>query len=275
MKTICVTGDAGFIGSAIKKELIKRGYEVFGLEKWIYQRVRWQDRLHEYLVDKNPDAVIHVGACSDTQNQDVTEMMKLNAESTFIISDWCQFRKIPMIYSSSASVYGNNNSPETLYAWSKYLGEQFVIKCGGLALRYYNVYGLDESHKGKMASVIYQSFLKSRRGEKVSLFPLMPMRDFVYINDVVSANLYALENYETLKGGWYDVGTGTARSFEDIMTIMNLKYDYLPKTNIPKLYQHFTQADERRFMKGWKPEYDLKRGVTEYLDLLKLSIPMI
>ena len=202
-------------------------------------------------------------------------MMVLNAESTFIIADWCQFKKIPLIYSSSASVYGNNNSPETLYAWSKYLGEQFVIKCNGLALRYYNVYGMDESHKGNMASVIYQSFLKNRRGEKITLFPLMPMRDFVYINDVVSANLYALENYDSLRGGWYDVGTSNASTFEDLMAIMDLKYIYLPENNIPNFYQNFTQADERKFMKGWKPEYDLNRGVTEYLDLLKLSIPMI
>ena len=275
MRKICVTGNEGFIGSAVSKELEKRGYEVIGLEKWIYQRPRWQDRLHEYLVDKQPDAVFHIGACSDTQNTNVSEMMVLNAESTFIIADWCQFKKIPLIYSSSASVYGNNNSPETLYAWSKYLGEQFVIKCNGLALRYYNVYGMDESHKGNMASVIYQSFLKNRRGEKITLFPLMPMRDFVYINDVVSANLYALENYDSLRGGWYDVGTSNASTFEDLMAIMDLKYIYLPENNIPNFYQNFTQADERKFMKGWKPEYDLKRGVTEYLDLLKLSIPMI
>ena len=275
MRKICVTGNEGFIGSAVSKELEKRGYEVIGLEKWIYQRPRWQDRLHEYLVDKQPDAVFHIGACSDTQNTNVSEMMVLNAESTFIIADWCQFKKIPLIYSSSASVYGNNNSPETLYAWSKYLGEQFVIKCNGLALRYYNVYGMDESHKGNMASVIYQSFLKNRRGEKITLFPLMPMRDFVYINDVVSANLYALENYDSLRGGWYDVGTSNASTFEDLMAIMDLKYIYLPENNIPNFYQNFTQADERKFMKGWKPEYDLNRGVTEYLDLLKLSIPMI
>ena len=275
MRKICVTGNEGFIGSAVSKELEKRGYEVIGLEKWIYQRPRWQDRLHEYLVDKQPDAVFHIGACSDTQNTNVSEMMVLNAESTFIIADWCQFKKIPLIYSSSASVYGNNNSPETLYAWSKYLGQQFVIKCNGLALRYYNVYGMDESHKGNMASVIYQSFLKNRRGEKITLFPLMPMRDFVYINDVVSANLYALENYDSLRGGWYDVGTSNASTFEDLMAIMDLKYIYLPENNIPNFYQNFTQADERKFMKGWKPEYDLNRGVTEYLDLLKLSIPMI
>ena len=275
MRKICVTGNEGFIGSAVSKELEKRGYEVIGLEKWIYQRPRWQDRLHEYLVDKQPDAVFHIGACSDTQNTNVSEMMVLNAESTFRIADWCQFKKRPLIYSSSASVYGNNNSPETLYAWSKYLGEQFVIKCNGLALRYYNVYGMDESHKGNMASVIYQSFLKNRRGEKITLFPLMPMRDFVYINDVVSANLYALENYDSLRGGWYDVGTSNASTFEDLMAIMDLKYIYLPENNIPNFYQNFTQADERKFMKGWKPEYDLNRGVTEYLDLLKLSIPMI
>ena len=275
MIKICVTGNEGFIGSAVSKELEKRGYEVIGLEKWIYQRARWQDRLHEYLVDKQPDAVFHIGACADTQNTNVSEMMVLNAESTSVIAEWCQFKKIPMIYSSSASIYGNNNSPETLYAWSKYLGEQFATKSGAVALRYFNVYGMNEMHKGNMASIICQSFLKDRKGEKIELFPTQPMRDFVYINDVVSANLYALNNYNMARGGWFDVGSGQVSTFEQIMNLMNLKYEYTPESKIPKFYQNYTKADGRNFMKGWNPEYSLERGVSEYLDLLKVSMPLI
>jgi ADP-L-glycero-D-manno-heptose 6-epimerase len=275
MTKVCVTGNNGFIGSALTKELEKKRFEVIGLEKWIYERERWQDRLVEYLHDKQPEAVFHVGACSNTQNTDVSEMMKLNAVSTSIIAEWCELKKIPLIYSSSASIYGNNNSPETLYAWSKYLGEQFATKSGAVALRYFNVYGMNEMHKGNMASIICQSFLKDRKGEKIELFPTQPMRDFVYINDVVSANLYALNNYNMARGGWFDVGSGQVSTFEEIMNLMNLKYEYTPESKIPKFYQKYTKADVRNFMKGWNPEYSLERGMNEYLDLLKVSVPLI
>ena len=272
-KKICITGNNGFIGRALFNEIFKRGDIPLGVEKWIFDRVRWQDRLHEYLVNLNPDVVFHVGACSDTQNTDVTEMMKLNVESTMIIADWCQFKKIPLIYSSSASCYGTKGTPETLYAWSKYLAEKFVMKCGGVCLRYYNVYGMDETEKGKMASVANQSYHKNRNGEKVYLFPNKPTRDFVYIKDVVSANLFALDNYELHQGGHFDVGTGESRTFEDVLDLMGIPYEYTDETKIPENYQTYTCADSYRFMKGWKPEWDLERGIDNYKAMLQLSTP--
>jgi len=127
-KVVCVTGDQGFIGKALYQDLTKMGYQVKGLEKWIFDRTRWQDRLIEYLVDMQPDIVFHVGACSDTLETDATTMLKLNTESTMVMADWCQFKGIPFIFSSSAAVYGDGKEPSNLYGWSKYLAEQYVTK---------------------------------------------------------------------------------------------------------------------------------------------------
>lgn len=271
MMKICVTGNKGFIGKALQDELERRGHIVLGLEKWIFDRVRWQDRLHEYLVNLSPDVVFHVGACSDTQNHNVSEMMKLNVESTMIIADWCQFKGIPIIYSSSASCYGSKGEPETLYAWSKYLGEQYVIKCQGIALRYFNVYGSNESHKGKMSSVAFQSYMKNKHGEKVELFPNKPLRDFVYIEDVIDANIYAWKNYETTRGMYYDVGYGSPRHFEDVLNIMGIPFTYTNEDKIPPNYQEYTCANPSKFMKYWSPTWDLERGLHHYMDMLKVT----
>lgn len=268
---ICVTGDEGFIGSALKRELIKKGYEVKGLEKWIFDRVRWQDRVIEYLVDMQPTAVFHVGACSDTLETNPSIMMKLNTEATMVMADWCQFKGIPFIFSSSASVYGNGKEPENLYAWSKYIAEQYVIKCGGVALRYFNVYGFGEMHKGRMASMIFQIYQKAKWGEEVKLFPKQPKRDFVYINDVISANIFALKFYEMVRGMHYDVGTCEARTFEDICDAMCIPYVYTDESEMPKGYQMFTQADERRRMIGWSAEYNLESGIEDYLSKLRVG----
>jgi ADP-L-glycero-D-manno-heptose 6-epimerase len=273
MKKICVTGNHGFIGRALFNEIEKMGYIPLGVEKWIFDRVRWQDRLIEYLVNLNPDAVFHVGACSDTQNKNINEMMVLNVETTMILADWCQHRNIPLIYSSSAATYGTRGEPETLYAWSKYLAEIYVTKCRGIALRYFNVYGMDESHKGEMASLAYKTFLSNRKGEKMKLFPNSPTRDFVYIKDIVSANIHALNNYDLHRGGRWDVGTGESRLFEDLVTLMGGEYEYLSEDKIPDNYQTWTCADEYKFMKGWTPEWKLEKGIENYKALLELSTP--
>jgi len=275
MKKVCITGNNGFIGRAIHNKIEQLRYIPLGLEKWIFDRVRYQDRLHEFLVNLNPDVVFHVGACSDTQDQNVNEMMKLNVESTMIIADWCQFKKIPLIYSSSAACYGRFGSPETLYAWSKYLGEQYVLKCGGIALRYFNVYGMGESHKGKMASIAYQSYIKNKNGESVYLFPHRPMRDFVYIKDVVSANIHAWENYDFHKGGMFHVGSGSSRPFEDVLDNLNIPLLFTSENAIPFNYQEYTCADPHRFLKGWQPEWDLSKGIKEYKAMLDISQPSI
>jgi ADP-L-glycero-D-manno-heptose 6-epimerase len=268
MAKILVTGNKGFIGAALQRRLEEMAHEVVGIEEWIFDRVRWKDRLTDYLHDIAPEVVFHVGACSDTQNQNLTYMMERNVESTLLIADWCEYKDIPFIYSSSASVTGTKNIPETLYAWSKYLGEEFALKCGGTALRYFNVYGNGEQHKGKMASMIYQSFMKHKNGEEVKLFPKKPLRDFIYIEDVVNANIHAWENYHLLKGIWWNIGTGISYSFEDVLNHLGIPFTYTSEDEIPANYQFFTEADPRYFMRDWKAKWSLKDGISDYVKIL-------
>lgn len=271
MMKICVTGNRGFIGNALQLEFQRQGFIVIGIDTWIFQREPWQEKLNEYISKIKPDVIFHLGACSDTQLTDVKQMMKQNVESTFIISDWCKKENVPLIYSSSASVIGTSGTPETLYAWSKYIAEKYVIANGGIALRYFNVYGVSEVHKGNMASVAYQSYQKHKWGEKVKLFPKEPKRDFVYVRDVVEANLHAWSKFENLRGNWYDVGTGQARKFEDVLNIMGIPFEYEDENKIPQNYQFFTEANKDKFMEGWVPKWDLDKGLDEYKALLRTT----
>ena len=140
------------------------------------------------------------------------------------------------------------------------MGEDYVVAKGGIALRYFNVYGPGEEHKGKMASMIYQNL----NNNEIKLFPGKPKRDFVYIDDIVNANLYALENYDKLKGNWYEVGSGESNTFETIFDNLGLQYKYHNQSEIPKGYQFQTLSLENKWMPNWKPKFNLKKGLKEY-----------
>jgi len=271
MIKICVTGNNGFIGRALQKELLKKGIIVLGIDKWIFEREPWAKNLTEYLEKLNPDAVFHVGACSNTQNNDLNEVLKLNVESTHLITDYCKSNSKPLIYSSSAAIYGTDGHPNTLYSWSKYVGEKYVLSNGGVALRYFNVYGCEEEHKGRMASIAFQSFQKHKWGEDVFLFPGQPKRDFIYIDDVVSANIFAWDNYKNCAGKYYDVGTGESRTFEDVLDIMQIPYKYLGDSDIPANYQFSTKANPEMFLPGWEAKVNLEEGIRRYKALLKIT----
>jgi len=269
MKKVIVTGTRGFIGLNLMKELNKLGYLTHGFDDSYLLHENWEEKLLLTLNSLNYDAVFHVGACSDTLEQDVNYMMVRNYESTKIIADWCNKNNKPLIYSSSAANYGiNNRYPSNLYGWSKYIAEDYVRLNGGIGLRYFNVYGPGEENKGKMASVAYQMFQKFKNNEKIKLFPLKPKRDFVYVKDVISANLYAIKNYDSLSGKFYDVGCGNARVVEDILGLMDIEYDYHHESSIPKGYQFYTCSDKNNWMKGWEPKYQLEDGIMDYLNYL-------
>jgi len=220
-----------------------------------------KDELYQTLSDFKPDVVFHIGACSDTLVTDVNYIMQTNYISTKWIADWCYDNKVKLIYASSASVYGTNGTnPTNLYGWSKLVGEDYVINKGGIALRYFNVYGPGEEHKGKMASMIYQNIKK----KIVKLFPNKPKRDFVYIDDVTSANIYALLNYNKLKGRWYEVGSGESSLFETVFDLAGIKYEYLDDGDIPIGYQFQTLSLKENWMPGWKPKFDLSAGIKRY-----------
>jgi ADP-L-glycero-D-manno-heptose 6-epimerase len=268
---ILITGHEGFIGSALTKFLQSKGHYTIGLEKTFLDGANWQKKVLTFLHTTNPHAVFHIGACADTQNYDVNYMLKYNAECTMLISNWCKDNSKPMIYSSSASCYGISDNPNTLYGWSKYLGEQSVISNNQVALRYFNVYGFNEGHKGKMASVAYQSYVKHNMGEEIRLFPCTPHRDFIFIKDVVNANYLGLLNYSKNRGSYFDVGTGTARKFEDVMDLIGVEYKYTSEAEIPKGYQFYTEANKDKFLYDWKPYYSLEEGLDTYIRQLAQS----
>lgn len=247
-----ITGHKGFIG----KNLISHFSNAIGIDN-DYNK----EQIGYFLSTTNPDVVFHVGACSDTLNIDVNYILEKNYLATKWITDWCINNNKKIIYSSSAAIYGTDGKqPSNLYGWSKLLGEDYVINKGGIALRYFNVYGPGEEHKRNMASIIYQNYKK----DHIKLFPGRPKRDFVYIEDVVNANLFAFENYDHLKGTWYDVGSGENNEFEKIFKILNIPYSYLNESDIPKGYQFNTLSKKENWMPGWKPKYNLEQGINQY-----------
>jgi len=257
-----ITGTEGFIGGALKKALSH--HQLTELDD-ITSLKNWQSLVRGILENGNFDAVFHVGACSDTQNYYIDYIGPRNIEFTFLVADICEKQNIPLIYSSSASIYGNQGLPETLYSWSKYIGEKYILKTNGIALRYFNVYGYNETKKGKMASFAYQAYTKAKLGGNIKIFPPSPekpMRDFVYIKDVVEASIYALEHYNSLKGQYYDVGTGAPASYETLMDCMGLDYSYELPLAIPLNYQYYTKAS--KFMPGWSAKWSLEDGIKDY-----------
>lgn len=265
-----ITGTKGFIGRNLLNRL-KDKNTCEEINEDIFENENWKNTLKEILEDFIPDAIFHIGACSDTMNSDVNYMMTRNYEFTRQLSDYCGLNDTPLIYSSSAANYGTNNLyPSNLYGWSKYTAEQYVIQNGGIALRYFNVYGPGEEDKGRMASVAHQMLQKKKNGETIKLFPLKPKRDFVYIDDVIDANLYALENYYEFHFYYYEIGSGEARLFEDVMTLLGLDYTYTSEEDIPKGYQFNTVSNKNKWMKGWEPKFNLEMGLDDYLKKIKI-----
>ena len=264
---IIITGTKGFIGGNLKKRL-QSDFDIIDINEDIFDNPDWKEELESIIIKSEASVFFHIGACANTLESDVNYMMTRNFESTKIISDVCRDKNIPLIFSSSAAVYGDySGSPANIYAWSKLAAESYVIKNWGVALRYFNVYGPGEENKGKMASVAYQMWVKKKRGEKINLFPLNPRRDFVYVDDVVDANLHAYSNYNIISG-WFDVGSGEARTFEEVLDIMDIDYEYTSKSDIPKGYQFYTRSQSKNWMPMWNPKFDLMRGVIKYRNYL-------
>lgn len=269
---ILITGTDGFIGKNLLIEL-KNKHQILEINEDIFDIPKWYDEIYYLLNDFIPEIIFHVGACSDTLETNVNYMMTRNYEFTRCLSEWSNKINCKLIYSSSAANYGTNDvHPSNLYGWSKYVAEQLVIKNGGIALRYFNVYGPLEHNKGKMASVAYQMLKKQENGQEIKLFPLKPKRDFVYVKDIVSANIFAMKNYKENAGNWYEVGNGVARTFEDVLENLNIPYTYHDEKDIPIGYQFHTESKSHKWMVGWKSKWNLENGLQDYiLELRNLS----
>ena len=270
MSTYLLTGQDGFIGKRLREKLISEGHLVVGFEKEDALSTRCEVDLIG-IFEEGIDGVFHVGACSDTLEKDVNYMMYLNFEFTKLLCDLSKKYGKRIVYSSSAANYGTDGKiPANLYAWSKYAGEKYVNTYeNSISLRYFNVFGPGEEEKGRMASVAYQAFKKYYIDKSIKfmeLFPGNPKRDFIYVDDVVNANIHAMEMD---KGGTFDIGTTTPVGFEIFMDYFNIPYTHTDKSAIPEGYQFFTRAETKNILTNWFPEYGIKDRINDYKEYLQ------
>ncbi|HEX6062760.1 MAG TPA: ADP-glyceromanno-heptose 6-epimerase [Longimicrobiales bacterium] len=248
-----VTGAAGFIGANLVKALNGRGItDVIAVDNLTHgdkfrnlvdceiadyvDQKDFVDALTEGRFNGELSAIFHQGACSDTTETDGRYMMANNYDYSRRLLDFCMAEEVPFIYASSAAVYGAGRvfkekreceAPLNVYGYSKFLFDQFVRRCWNeltaqvVGLRYFNVYGEREQHKGRMASVAFHFFNQYRAGGTVSLFEGSggygngeQRRDFVSVEDVVAINLHFLDHPEC--SGIFNAGTGRAQSFNDV-----------------------------------------------------------
>ena len=323
MSYYVVTGAAGFIGSRLVAALNRRGIkEIIAVDnltqsrkftnlagcdiadyvdqaQFIAKLDRWEGAV---------EAVFHQGACSDTMESDGRFMMENNYEYSRRLLDWCQEEMAPFLYASSASVYGAGpdfreerrcEKPLNVYGYSKFLFDQHVrsilegrnYQVAGL--RYFNVYGPNEAHKGRMASVALHAWEQLHAEGRVKLFVGSggysdgeQRRDFVYVDDVVAVNLWLLERRDV--SGVFNCGTGRAQSFNRLaVAVINavnrtsltlheivakglIEYIPFPDQLINK-YQSFTEADMSRLRAaGYPGEFmDVEQGVAAYVKELQ------
>ncbi|MDL0113945.1 ADP-glyceromanno-heptose 6-epimerase [Campylobacter felis] len=304
---IIITGGAGFIGSNLAlalqenneiliidkmrsdKKLDNGNLESFGHFKnlldfkgELFVGDINEAKTFEVMREFKPETIFHQAAISDTTAYNQTQVLSVNLNSfkDFIkLAIKCDSK---LIYASSASVYGDMPSPQKVgyeepknpYAFSKLmmdkLAQKYFNELHIVGLRYFNIYGKNEFFKGKTASMILQFGLQILSGKNPRLFEGSEKiyRDFTYIKDVVNANLKALKT----KSGIYNVGSGKARTFKDIVDILqkelgtNLDYEWI-KNPYEKAYQFHTQAhlDENFY----KSEFELEAGIKDYLPEIK------
>lgn len=324
---IIVTGGAGFIGSNLVRGLNARGCDDILVVDDLTQGDKFLNlvdcRIADYLHKDDfrkmlqqgklggVEAVFHEGACSDTTERDGHYMLDNNYRVTLEIFQYCQAAKVPMLYASSAAVYGAgpvyvedlvNESPLNVYGYSKFLFDQVLRRHLGslsapvVGLRYFNVYGPNEQHKGRMASVAFHNMGQFKSERHVRLFGGWDgysdggqLRDFVYIDDVVDVNLHFFEHAG--QSGIFNCGTGLAQPFNDVAcAVVNA---LRAQSNLPALsrteqvqqqliryipfpddlkgrYQSHTQADLTQLRAAGydKPFRDVQTGVADYINVL-------
>ncbi|MFY7653167.1 MAG: ADP-glyceromanno-heptose 6-epimerase, partial [Chitinophagaceae bacterium] len=312
---ILITGAAGFIGSCTIQYLNEQGYnnlwlvDDFGVE---IKRRNWETKTYKKIIERHSlfnwllqnevtlDCVIHLGARTDTTEFDYAVHQKLNVQYSQQIWKFCAAKQIPLIYASSAATYGdgqlgynddhevvNNLQPLNPYGVSKNEFDKWVLKQEQpppfwAGLKFFNVYGPNEYHKARMASVIYHSFHQIKKTGSVQLFKSYKdnfadgeqLRDFVYVKDVVQVIEWLMENNATIQSGIYNLGTGKARSFYDLVANtfkacglpVNIEFIAMP-ADIRDKYQYFTEANMQKLKNAGytKPFYSLEEGVADYV----------
>lgn len=325
---IVVTGGAGFIGSNIVAELEKQGYKDIAIVDWLGSDDKWKNIAKRELaaiidpedifdfLDENVgeiEAIIHMGAISTTTETDADLIIRNNFQLTWDLWQWCRDFKKRFIYASSAATYGdgskgfkddasqeflNNLRPLNKYGWSKALFDRKTAReiaegrgCPPqyAGLKFFNVYGPNEYHKGGQKSVIAHIFPVVKAGQEVKLFKSYnpdykdgwQLRDFVWVGDIVSVIMWLLKNPNV--SGLFNIGTGKARSFYDLAkatwTAMGQKpkigYKDMPEELRDK-YQYFTQADLTKLRAAGytAPMTELEEGIRQYVqDYLNTEDP--
>lgn len=311
MKKILLTGGTGFIGSNLLKTLNAIGEEeIFVFDSMAPAKVKNinKSKFFDYLdhrelltfashksLIKDFDLIVHLGATSSTVCTD-KQILENNYQLTKDLISIAIENKIPIIYASSMSVYGLTQTPENqgtieplnMYAMSKSLTDNIVLRALAqdvhkvlpmiVGLRFANVYGPQESHKGPQASVIYNWYQQFKKKGWWDIFEGINQRDFVHVNDIVKCILWFMNNIDSKKSGIYDLGTGSTSDFANVSNIM---MDHLHSNEKPKVvpipdslkgqYQTFTRADlaPLRAIGYDEPFTDLKTGVASYVDYLK------
>ena len=325
--TIIVTGAAGFIGSNIVKALNERGItDIVAVDNLTRgekfknlaecEIAHYLDK-HEFIRQVREhilpydeiEAVFHDGACSDTMEYNGLYMMDNNYQYSLDLLDWCQDEQIPYLYASSAAVYGKGEvfreereleKPLNVYGYSKFLFDQVVrrrmaegLTAQVVGFRYFNVYGQQEQHKGRMASVAFHHFNQYREQGFVNLFGANDgygdgeqTRDFVSVEDVVKVNLYFFDHPN--QSGIFNLGTGRGQQFNDLaaatvnacraaegkpeLSLAELVAEglirYIPFPDALKgKYQSFTQADITQLRQAGYEDafFDVKTGVSRYV----------
>ena len=297
---LLVTGGAGFIGSNVVAALNEAGRADVVVCDLLGQDGKWRNLAKRQLADIVPpaelpswlsgrrlDAVIHLGAISETTATDGDLVIETNFRMSMRLLEWCTAHAIPFIYASSAATYGDGAQgfrddpslaalkalrPINLYGWSKHLFDMAVaerVASGGklppqwAGLKFFNVFGPNEYHKGAMMSVLARRFDDVRAGRAVQMFKSHregiadgeQRRDFIYVDDAVRVMMWLLATPSV--SGLFNVGTGRARSFRDLMlaayaalgTAPNIEYVEMPES-IRGSYQYFTESDVDRLLRA-------------------------
>jgi len=318
-----VTGAAGFIGSKLVEGLNRRGItEVIAVDNLAHAD-KFKNlagcEIADYIdqaelparleaLEGSVEAVLHQGACSDTMETDGRYMMENNYAYSRRLLDWCQDEEVPLVYASSAAVYGRGpdyreeracERPLNIYGYSKFLFDQLVrarlpeATAQIVGLRYFNVYGPNETHKGRMASVALHAYQQLHAEGKVKLFVGSDgyrdgeqRRDFIYVDDCVAVNLWFLERRGV--SGVFNCGTGRAQTFnrvavaainavhgtqatmQDLVAKGLIEYIAFPPALVGK-YQSFTEADLTRLRAaGYPGEFmTVEQGVAAYVKQLQ------
>ena len=313
-KPIVVTGAAGFIGRNVVAELNRRGEQELILTDQLGSDEKWGNLRGLFYEDilsptaflervergqfKDAQAIIHLGACSSTTERDADYLLENNYRYTRRLCEFSLIHGIRFIYASSAATYGDGSKgysdddavtptlhPLNMYGYSKHMFDLWALKTGALkqiaGLKYFNVFGPYEDHKGDMKSVVAKSYLQIKQRGSVRLFKSYnpqyadgeQMRDFVYVKDAVAVTLSFLEN--TRVNGLFNCGTGKARTWKDLVTAvfhamkLPVQIDFIEMPEaIRGKYQYFTEAcmDKLHSAGDKHSFFRLEDAVADYVD---------